>query len=1221
MPPYELEPRLARAGAGAGKTERLVREAQSLFKSFQQAKGRSPRMIICTFTNKARGELKTRLFKIAREELSATASPQRGALPGALFLQYIQSFALHVSTIDSILSLFLKKYGYKMSLSRDFAIETQANGKLFDALSDEFVFKKNLSLLKKLDYHFLKRLFLFYFKMRLIHGSVNFYNKKDFENFSYTRQLFLDYQESSLKEDHVFNTIEKSHLLKDIASSQRMSNLFQEEESFNFENFIPLFEEFDRSAQEFFPFFMERKKQSGILDQEDLIPFSLSLLREHPETAKAFSKEWDYWLIDEYQDTSKAQEQIIDRITGFKNVFCVGDPGQSIYLFRGADPQVFERRESKTAPKNIQHLSLNYRSSASLIHFYNDFFLSPLFMKFSPPEDKKPSPSKACVHFLMYEPEPKEFAQRAVFKALSLWIQKLQAQGENLSDIAVLSSKNEYLERAGAFLRTQKIPLILNSSRNFALKRLIKDALFLLKFLINPRDSVNLKALLRTPCFFMPDQELADACFDHFEYCKHQERISFWPFIKNNFQERGFARALQSFLEDAKKLGLVKTFEKALKESGLLDLALLQDPTGSSTANLWKLVSLLNEPDPSALDLFYSLMFDNKREEAKEAPPFGAFDSAVELMSIHKAKGLEFKHVAVLDFSLNSSSLQAGGQEGKTKAEITYDERAGKMAFAVPLESRGGRKIKPYPCQLMNKSFEQALLEEKTRLFYVALTRAQESLALFVPQSAPKTNSPLDDMKFFQKDIPSDKGLNLLEKQYDEKDNLASWRLNEGFYQRPFYSFEVKSCEKLCAEKSFSFTGQPELMGKDASATQATAYKPAETPQREDLPSGSFPSQDKQAGATQATVSKPETLQKEDLKSGSFPSQDKQAGATQATVSKPVETPQREDLQSEGFPPQDKQNHSKAPKQGIFLIVKSSKNFVEDFLKEGHTEEQKNSSANKRLSEPPTPAKNQEESPTTGESSIFIKKTKPENPQQTKEEIIEKSKASDDGTSQSSKLKEKPYSDDGTSQFLKSKETSYPDTESADRKNREEEGKSEAKGFIRQKEKNILFKKSLGLSLHGFLQKLSACQLEEVLSLVKSSPLSFTHKEQITKALKYITGLKQPDMSRFFKTGFAEWPFRLKKQNILLTGQIDLWAKEDNAIHLFDYKSSREQSLKTQKQLLFYGFVLDEIYRPKKLYMYEMYPLQQSFKKTLFDPAKDAQEINLWLKSLKISRP
>ena len=1104
---------LARAGAGTGKTERLARETQSLHTLFQKAQGRPPRLIVCTFTNKARQELKTRLFKIAREELNGQTSPfdkpcatgeifhENEAPPqakkafekegGHLFLQYIQSPALRISTIDSILSLFLKKHGHKIDLRRDFQIEPGANGKLFDSLAGGFVFKKNLSLLKKLNYDFLKRLFLFYCKMRLSHKDVGFCNKKDFEDFLQSRELFLS-NKKLLKQkpeagEWIFSAKQKGRLLADLILSQKPSavnRLFEEAESFQSSAFVPLFEEFDSAGRAFFPLFMERKKKSGILDRDDLIPLCLHLLRERPETAQAFSKDWDHWLIDEYQDTGKAQEQIISRITGFKNVFCVGDPGQSIYLFRDADPEVFSRRE-QAAPQSVQRLNVNYRSAASLIHFYNDFFTKPVFMKFRPPKGARPTASKPCVHFLTYKPEPKALGKQSALKALCAWIQDLKSSGESLSDIAVLSSKNEFLEQAGAFLRAQKIPLVLNSSRNFAHKRLIKDALFLLKFLINPRDNNNLKALLRTSCFFMRDQELADSCHDHFEHCRHKERISFWAFIKSRFRERAFARSLQSFLQDTKELGLVKAFEKALKESGLTALALFQDPTGSSTANLYKLVSLLNESEPSALPLFYSLMGhnNNTEETEKEAPPCGNSGEAVELMSIHKAKGLEFKYVAVLDFSLNSSSLKAGGRESKTKADIIYDESEGKMLFSVPFGGRDGKKVKPYPGKLLNKTSEKALLEEKERLFYVALTRAKSGAALFVPQAVPQTNSPLANMDFFRKNFVSDKGLSLLEEEYDEKNRPAAWHLNEGLYKSPLYSFAVCDCDSFCKK-----------------------------PARFDKPL------------------KPATQSLECISAGA---------------------------ESKRLLPNNKQAEPvKAPGQEELLIVKSSRNFVEDVL---------------------------EKKPVTGKSVG-------ENPAKGK------------SAGEKSPLEEKPKA-------LWEKE-----------QGEKKQGPLYQKSFVYQKEKNILFKKSLGISLHGFLQRLPTLSLEESLALAEQAPLPSTDKKQIKQALAYITQLKQPDMSRFFKTGFAEWPFRLKKQNILLTGQIDLWAREGGKLHLFDYKSSLGQALKTKKQLIFYGFVLNEIHRPEKLYMYEMYPFQQTFKKSLFQ-ASHKQEVSRWLNSLTQNPP
>ena len=127
--------------------------------------------------------------------------------------------------------------------------------------------------------------------------------------------------------------------------------------------------------------------------------------------------------------------------------------------------------------------------------------------------------------------------------------------------------------------------------------------------------------------------------------------------------------------------------------------------------------------------------------------------------------------------------------------------------------------------------------------------------------------------------------------------------------------------------------------------------------------------------------------------------------------------------------------------------------------------------------------------------------------------------------------------------------------------------------------------------------------------------MSKEDQEQIKQALTYITQLKEPPMNLFLKTGFSEWPFKCQKQKVILQGRIDLWAWDSDEIHLFDYKSSASPSPQTKKQLIFYSWVLDEFYHPKKVWMYEVYPFQQIIKKRLYEHSHK-EIFESWLKKV-----
>ena len=854
---------------------------------------------------------------------------------------------------------------------------------------------------------------------------------------------------------------------------------------------------------------------------EDLLLFSLALLRENPETAQSFSKEWDFWLIDEYQDTSWVQEQIIEKITGFKNVFCVGDPAQSIYLFRGADPQVFKRRE-KASEGRVKKLGINYRSSASLIYFFNDFFSEDRgFMKFKPQAGKPLNCDKPCIYFLTYEKSAKqknEYKLEAL-TALSYYIQKLKEEGFSYSDIAVLSSRNDDLTEIASHLRSHKLPLMLHSSNNFAQNRLILDALFLLKFLINPYDDTNLKALLRTPYFQLSDQELADSSWDHFELGNNGNPCSFWSFIQDKFSDRLFIKSLSLYLLDKEKYGLVKTFERALMDSGLMELSYFQDPTGASSANLWKLLYLLNKDSSSPLELFYSLLVEEETDQRKEAPVGGS--DAIQLMTIHKSKGLEFEHVIVVDFSIADSSLRSSNF---IKDSVIFDDTGirKKMVFAVPIGGRDNPKVKCYAHKIYNKKQGWKNLLEKERLFYVAMTRAKQSLALFIPNSVPQRNSWLDSVQFF-KEVSIPEGASpLLEVQYDKKDQtkLKSWKLNDGKYETQNYLFCVQSSESICQSLNQWVHAGSEL--------EKPLSKKHKKQKQQDFTS----------------------TESEHFKNESNDKSKRQAFRMIGEL--------QEDYR---IPFNKTRNVSHNQKGEIIIVTGGEEYFKKDcglkvksfkhFLKETMEKEQY---PNKK---------------TKGLRNLYFAKDQKKHISNKTVMSLEKPEISN--------VKSENY----LRESLLSEETKAP--------------------FYFSKEKNILFKTNLGNHLHFFLQKLSYRTFEQIQPLTEILFLSKAEQKQIKQALAYIVELKEPPMNLFLKTGFSEWPFKMRKGKVLLQGQIDLWAWDKKHIHLFDYKSSESQSSRIKKQLIFYSGILNELYHPEKIWMYEVYPFQKRICKSFYD--------------------
>ena len=358
---------------------------------------------------------------------------------------------------------------------------------------------------------------------------------------------------------------------------------------------------------------------------------------------------------------------------------------------------------------------------------------------FEPAPGRVSDPEDPQVYFLNYSGGGEE-----AFPAVEFHIRRLLKKGARLSDICALSFRNKDLSRLANFLRGKDLCLELLSARGFSEKRLVLDALFFLKFLINPHDGGNLTALCRSPYFYLPDQALGDLCHAHREICAGGGALSFWSFMKKKLPDEEAVQALREHISLRGREGVWAAFESGLCSRGFMDLAHYQDPSGSSEANLWKLLSHLREAG-CPLDLFYTL--ENKTGggelESEAAAPVNP--NALRMMTIHGSKGLEFEHVIVMDLSMAKSPLKTPPAKGS----FMLDRERAKMAFAAPAGGRLQPKKKCYGHEKYMLEIKEEHKRERDRLFYVAMTRARQSLALAVPSQKPETNSWLERAAFF----------------------------------------------------------------------------------------------------------------------------------------------------------------------------------------------------------------------------------------------------------------------------------------------------------------------------------------------------------------------------------------------------------------------------------------------------------------------------------------
>lgn len=759
-----------RAGAGAGKTTQLIKSFGEFVEDFHRKHKKYPRIVITTFTRKATQEVKERLL------VNALKNTNREVF------EYInKKSSVHISTIHGLLSLFLSQNADVLSLPQDLKIVDQNH-------ADRALRKAIHGLMKKKTYFTeLLESYPFYRLVELSRSALDM--KYQYPDLKPISKELLQNQFEKKRLDILKDLDSIFELVKDIPEKWKEYFLFLSNyQSLLRDNLIEeailLFEDepkkpsfltknppFDATAHilieevrkekalvlqdteayrllhtklnDLFADFLEElhvldqghKKRSGELTISDLENYSLRLIRYHPEVAQDFSSSWDFFMIDEYQDTSPLQVQILNQIVGDRPCFIVGDPQQSIYLFRGARSEVFNQKEEELRKKNVEIriLNTNYRSDPPLMNFVNEFF-KPFQQTFTPMNLKESfSGSKLEQQAFFIQTHDQT-------KATLKHIQQLLEKGVSPQDICVLSRKNADLADIAQQAYHYHIPVQLQAAGGFELKREVLDLVAFLKFLVNPYDSENLVTLLRSPWVFVEDQDLVQLAY------RQESAFSLWSQLLQSGHQR--AAVLQRYLQEFEQMGVTQTLKKFILESGFLAFSELLDPTGKREANIWKFLTTLAASEKRAgfslalfiEDQFTALQSDLGSSDG-EAQPVIQPDK-VSLMTVHASKGLEFKHVIVI-------GLTDRPQQTKV-LNLAFDPGFSLFSLSPFIESESKLMPSAWSNQV-RKEFNQRELLESERVLYVAMTRAQQSVTLVAAIPRPDERSPIFADSWYRK--------------------------------------------------------------------------------------------------------------------------------------------------------------------------------------------------------------------------------------------------------------------------------------------------------------------------------------------------------------------------------------------------------------------------------------------------------------------------------------
>lgn len=502
------------------------------------------------------------------------------------------------------------------------------------------------------------------------------------------------------------------------------------------------------------------KQQRGVLDHDDLLVEAHRLLTD-PALAEARDRVADkvrVVLVDEFQDTDRLQSALVQAIAGAPDgagagrLFFVGDFKQSIYRFRGAEPDVFRRLQDATPAPGRLTLSTNFRSQPAMLDFVNTLFAGLFGEHYKPLRPKRPqlTPTPAVELLWTPPPEPPEGKDKptvdqtraAEARAIAGRLRGLIDSGEPLvadpqadeprpvrpGDIALLFRALSDVAIYEDALREAGLDYYLVGGQAFYAQQEVYDVINLLRSISSECDDIALAGALRSPLFGLPDEALYWLTREgslNAGLMRRRQPSDLPDLLK---EQVAHARGVMAALRKAKDgLPAAELLRLAWRETGY-DAALLAEFLGErKLANLEKLHEQARQADasggglPALVDRLTEFL-DRPPKEALAAT--SSLDAGVvRLMSVHASKGLEFPVVVLPDLDRKPKPQ---------RSDVAFDAELGPLVRSKEPDETDPDAKKPPPTGIdfYDAAQSQAEEEEQVRLFYVACTRAADRLIL-----------------------------------------------------------------------------------------------------------------------------------------------------------------------------------------------------------------------------------------------------------------------------------------------------------------------------------------------------------------------------------------------------------------------------------------------------------------------------------------------------------
>ncbi len=765
--------------AGSGKTEKLARRYIALLRSGVEVE----RILAITFTDKAAAEMKQRILRILGQEDKKLYDTLREKMS-----------LMRVSTMHSFCGTLLRRFSFETSLDPNYRIEDTMDARIiWDKILYEILMEAGkgkaghdllLQSLSERGFQGLDHLkttinYLFEKNPFSLDADIPICPSSDprlvqeLRDWPGAQAAVENYE--GLFEENGFSglvTAERHFLTKDGEPRRRVPAHAKGIVDYG-EWAIKMFQYWSIKSKEecrqraerlraifiqCFKKYCDKKAFKGILDFNDLEYLTFRLLTDNPEWSNilyAFDERTDHLLVDEFQDTNNFQWGIIERLTeewcsglGAKReegtvptIFFVGDEKQSIYLFRGANVEIFNRAKTRLEEwmKNgfyYEEVTENFRSLPAIVDFANALFSK--VMRTAEAGGSADAPSwvtgysmfQSCrvhtkdtgkVEIILLEDDRASTAETRK-KEADVVAKRIQGLVDDYRiteregipgsgsrpcrymDIALLLRKRTHLKKYEEAFRRNNIPFVAVKGVGFYQEPEVAILRALTYFLSNPYDDYSLYILLKSPFFFVNEDSLVSAV----------NRKGDCLFSQLRATDRSSVKLLDEWLLKIQRIPLAELLEEALCKTKAWEFF----HEAQQRANVRKFIKLVEDLEADGKSLLKVRDFLERIEDRAEEPKANVNTEgmdAVRIMTIHGAKGLEFPVVFVpgLDEGFFTKSLDS----------LLYDKE-GKVFFKYVPRSSMRRTDEDFTLQVRKEE------EEQKRLFYVAVTRAEQALFL-----------------------------------------------------------------------------------------------------------------------------------------------------------------------------------------------------------------------------------------------------------------------------------------------------------------------------------------------------------------------------------------------------------------------------------------------------------------------------------------------------------